>query len=208
MYMMIDKDEALIIDPHINERAFSMLDSLDNARIHIFLTHEHPDHTCGIKDLVERYTVTLICQNACARIIADKRNNRPVLMVFVLAEQDKLLGTATAHEFQKNFPVYECHADITFEQNFSFFWHNEHFEFTATPGHSQGSCCILWNNKAVFTGDSLLLDTPAITRFPGGSEDTYFSVTMPYLKKFPEETIVLPGHGETFILKESGQCGI
>jgi len=207
MYMMVEANEALIVDPHDNDEVFHMLECLEDPGLSVILTHEHPDHTCGVKRLAESYPVTLLCQSACAEAIADKRNNRPLLMAFVLAEQDKLNGTNMAPEFQKNFPVYECRADLKFDRIFTWQWRREVFEFTATPGHSPGSCCILWNKTVVFTGDSLLWPGPVITRFPGGSLEAYNAVTKPYLDSLPEETFVLPGHGEVFKLKDMGHVG-
>jgi len=208
MYVMVEADDALIVDPHESDEAFRLLDSLEDPGLTILLTHEHPDHTCGVKRLTEHYQATLVCQNFCAAAISDKRNNRPLLMAFVLAEQDKLNGTNTALEFQKNFPVYECRADIKFKQTLSLPWHEEVFELTATPGHSPGSCCISWNKNAVFTGDSLLRPGPVITRFPGGSLEAYNALTKPYLDSLPRETVVLPGHGEIFTLEDRAPCGI
>lgn len=70
--------------------------------------------------------------------------------------------------------------------------------FVSTPGHTAGSCCIIWNDTTVFTGDSLLLNTPTITRLPGGSTKQYKNITLPFLKSLPRDMFVLPGHGPEF----------
>lgn len=207
MYVMIEGNEALIVDPHNTDEIFSLLNRIENIQVTILLTHEHPDHTCGVQQLMETYGATLICQRACAVAIADKRNNRPLLMTLLLATQDKANGTDNARKFRDAFPVYECTADITFEREFSYRWCSEVFEFTATPGHSPGSCCILWNRKAIFTGDSLILDTPVITRFPGGNVHEYNRITKPYLHSLSEDTVVLPGHGEMFTIRDKWKMG-
>lgn len=198
MYAMLQENEALIVDPHISVELDALLRAHSIKKVTIFLTHEHPDHTCGVPHLVNTFETVLFCQRACAEAIADKRNNRPVLMVFILAGRDKANGTNTAGEFLKNFPVYACHADETFEKRGEYTWGKERFEFTSTPGHSQGSCCIVWREKTVFTGDSLIFHTDPITRFPGGNASEYNTITRPFLDSFAADTMVLPGHGKPF----------
>jgi len=207
MYAIIDENEAFVIDPHENHEILSLLRKKNISRITIGLTHEHPDHTCGCPALCAQFDAALICHAACAKFIAKKRNNRPILLSFVLAERDKMNGTSCAKEFEKNFPVYECHADIIFDEEYTFTWCSHTFIFRHTPGHSPGSSCILWNDKYLFTGDSLILNTPVITRFPGGSEQDYLNFTYPYLSDFPDRTIVFPGHGKYFLMKEVCLCG-
>ena len=69
--------------------------------------------------------------------------------------------------------------------------------FHHIPGHSQGSCCILLNNKVLFTGDSLLAEYPVITRFPGGSSKDYKNISLPFLKSLNPNLVVYPGHGKS-----------
>ena len=202
MYLIIKEDKALVIDPNSSEEALQLLKDKNVKEITIFLTHEHPDHTCGVPVLQKYFNTILICQRKCALQIAEKRNNRPILVAFVLAIQDEKNGTHTEQEFIKNFEEYACYADITFEDDFIYNWQDEQFIFHYIPGHSQGSCCIIWNDKAVFTGDSLLKDIPVITRFPGGSSKQYNQVARPYLNMLPDDICVLPGHGDIFVMKE------
>ena len=202
MYLLIKGDKALIIDPNGSEESLTLLKQHKVQDITIFLTHEHPDHTCGVPFLKKNFKTTLVCQQKCAQQIAERRNNRPILVAFVLAVQDEKNGTHTEQEFINGFEEYECLTDITFEQDLIYDWQGEHFVFHYTPGHSQGSCCIVWNNKAVFTGDSLLKDMPVITRFPGGNTKQYNEITKPYLGSLADNILALPGHGKTFLMKE------
>ena len=202
MYVIIKDDEAVIVDPHISEDMDLLLSAQNIRKVTIFLTHEHPDHTWGIPHLSERFKTFLYCQRACADAIADKKNNRPVLMVFILAEQDRRNGTHSAMEYQKNFPMYSCCPDKTFEKKGEYSWKGEQFEFISTPGHSRGSCCIFWKKNIVFTGDSLIFGAAPITRFPGGSASDYETVTKPFLNSLADDTIILPGHGKPFCMEE------
>ena len=97
---------------------------------------------------------------------------------------------------------YVCTADEIFTEVLNTEWNGYTIEMIYTPGHSPGSCCIRIDNMYVFTGDSLILDTPVITRFPGGSLELYESETLPFLRNLPGDTVILPGHGAPFCLKE------
>jgi hydroxyacylglutathione hydrolase len=202
MFVILGKKEALIIDPNVSEDAKNLLNSLGIKKTCTLLTHEHPDHTSGVNYIAENFDNTLVCNNACAKSIADKRNNRPVLISFVLSEKDKTNGTDNAQKFNNFAKSYEYHADITFEDKFLYEWETHCLKFVSTPGHSPGSCCIFLDKIIVFTGDSLLLDYPVITRFPGGSLDAYNNITMPFLKSLDKNLNVFPGHGNMFKMSD------
>lgn len=197
MYVLIKENEALVIDPHENSEMMALLDKNQVKEVKVLLTHEHPDHTCGIPALKKKYSQQLICQQKCAEFIADKRNNRPILIAFILAAQDEKNDTHTEQEFLKSVKEYECNADIVFDKTLNYDWHNEHFVFYHIPGHSQGSCCIVMNDEVVFTGDSLLADYSVITRFPGGNTKDYKNISLPLLGSLNPDLLVLPGHGKS-----------
>ena len=197
MYVLIQGKEALVIDPHENSELLAFLTKHNVQKVTVFLTHEHPDHTNGIPFLKEKYPLTLICQQKCAEAVADKRNNRPILIAFILAVQDEKNGTQAEQNFMKSVREYECKADITFDKKFNCDWQGEHFVFYHTPGHSQGSACIVMNNEVLFSGDSLLADYQVITRFPGGSTKDYQNISLPLLKTLNPDLLVLSGHGKS-----------
>ncbi len=197
MYVLIKNHQALIIDPHNNVDLLNFLDKNKVKEITVVLTHEHPDHTNGIPVLSTKYKLKLICQQKCAEAIANSKNNRPTLIAFVLAVQDEKNGTNTEQRFLESFKDYTCQTDITFDKNFNYDWQGEHLSFHHIPGHSQGSCCILLNNKVLFTGDSLLAEYPVITRFPGGSSKDYKNISLPFLKSLNPNLVVYPGHGKS-----------
>lgn len=202
MYVMTDESLALIVDPHNSFEAFSFLNERGISACSILLTHEHPDHTCGIYTLQQHFDTTILCQTLCAEAIASFENNRPSLITAMLSIQDSRNGTHNAEAFLK---CYECHtyqADIVFDAGYKFEWCGEKFVFAHTPGHSRGSCCILWSDHSVFTGDSLLHNLPVITRLPGGSTLLYRTVTIPFLNSLDKKLLALPGHGAEFYLKD------
>ena len=71
-----------------------------------------------------------------------------------------------------------------------------------TPGHSKGSCCILFDKKCMFSGDTLVTGHETILRLPGGSKKDFAEITMPFLNSLDGELMVYPGHGESQRLKQ------
>ena len=64
------------------------------------------------------------------------------------------------------------------------------------PGHTPGSISFhLANTPLLFTGDTLFPGGPGATKFPGGNFETIINSIDNLLFPFPNETIVLPGHG-------------
>ena len=198
MYIFLDGTRFLVIDPHPASEALAFLRKAGVSECTVLLTHEHPDHTCGIYSLQREWKTELICQEACGCAIADLNNNHPALIVAMLAVQDMRNGTNTAEHFRQYYEAHVYIPDVTFSTKFELKWGQERFFLVSTPGHTAGSCCIIWNDTTVFTGDSLLLNTPTITRLPGGSTKQYKNITLPFLKSLPRDMFVLPGHGPEF----------
>lgn len=65
-----------------------------------------------------------------------------------------------------------------------------------TPGHTPGSVCILLPGVVV-TGDTLFPGGPGATRFDHSSFDTIIESISSKLFTLPDETVVLPGHGDS-----------
>lgn len=200
MYVLLDGRSALVIDPHKSSDVVSLFESQQINDILLLLTHEHPDHTSGVNEIRQLAPTTLVCQQHCARAIANEKNNRPILISFILSEYDKKNQTQLADEFNNTFLRYSCVADITFENEYYISWHGNNIHMHWTPGHSKGSCVVIFNDTLLFSGDSLLRDVPVITRFPGGSIDDYNTTTLPFFRLLNKEMICFPGHGHSFRL--------
>ena len=67
----------------------------------------------------------------------------------------------------------------------------------ATPGHTPGSMCFhVQGSPVLFSGDTLFPGGPGATKFPGGDFPTIItSIEERIFRRFPAETIVMPGHG-------------
>jgi len=65
------------------------------------------------------------------------------------------------------------------------------------PGHTPGSISFkLENTPLLFTGDTLFPGGPGNTSFPDADFDTIIASITDKLFVFPDDTIVLPGHGD------------
>lgn len=65
-----------------------------------------------------------------------------------------------------------------------------------TPGHTPGSMCFAFDS-VVFTGDTLFPGGPGATRFPYSDFDDIMVSLRSELFTLPDETRVLPGHGDS-----------
>lgn len=122
MYMIIENNRALIIDPHKNDDIANVLFGNEIYDITIVLTHEHPDHISGLKWLKDNFNTTIISTKETSDYISDIKNTRPILITFVLEEQDKQNGTNLLEKFKQNYEPFATKADITFEEDFEYVW--------------------------------------------------------------------------------------
>ena len=66
-----------------------------------------------------------------------------------------------------------------------------------TPGHTEGSICFkVEGSPVLFSGDTLFPGGPGNTSFPGGDFPTIVASLEKRLFVLPDDTIVLPGHGD------------
>ncbi len=202
MYVMVEKDKALIIDPHKNNEVYNLLLKNNVKDITMLLTHEHLDHISGIKWLKDNFNTLLIATKETADYISNIKNMRPILINFILEERDKMNGTKMLEKFQKEYEPFVAEADIIFDDTFEHQWSSHNLRFKVIKGHSLGSCCIFLDEGIIFTGDSLMKAYPIITRLPRGSKKDYQNLTAPFFESLHKNLKVFPGHGEIFELKD------
>jgi glyoxylase-like metal-dependent hydrolase (beta-lactamase superfamily II) len=66
-----------------------------------------------------------------------------------------------------------------------------------TPGHTEGSICLYFEpEKRLVAGDTLFAGSIGRTDLPGGSYDKIIHSLHESVLALPDETIVVPGHGE------------
>ena len=68
------------------------------------------------------------------------------------------------------------------------------FKFILTPGHTTGGICIIVDNEALLTGDTLFIGDCGRTDLPGGSLAQMFKTLQEKIIPLPDHLIVYPGH--------------
>lgn len=126
-----------------------------------------------------------------------------MLVAFVLATKDSADGGHRYDDFKKTFLKYTLNADSSFESREQLAIGGLTIDSISTPGHTPGSACYVIEESIIFTGDSLIQDTPTITRLPESNKDVFMNVTMPFLKSLDKGMLVFPGHGEPFKINEA-----
>ncbi len=163
-------DDGVAISEEINAKQIELTG--------VVMTHGHFDHSLAALDLKLMYQVP----------------------IFISAE-DKFLLTrqnTTARHFLKmkvetpNIKV----IDEDLSNIDEIYVGKEKLKVIKTPGHTPGSVC-LYNEKegVLFSGDTLFKQFRGRTDFAYGSTKKIYD-SLKKLMELPEETVVLPGHGE------------
>lgn len=179
-----DKTETdcLIIDTGLDSEP--LIDFLKKEKLNplfLILTHGHADHIAGAEELRRNFKNIKVCiHKSDVNMLGDAADN---FSRFAGAE-------ITAEP-----------ADIIFDKEGTVEFANLKFELIHTPGHTPGGIC-LYNkdDKVLFSGDTLFAGSIGRTDFPGFDVQKCFQRLVDNIKTklliLPDETTVLPGHGE------------
>ena len=66
--------------------------------------------------------------------------------------------------------------------------------FILTPGHTPGGICIIVDDEALLTGDTLFIGDCGRTDLPGGNNSQMFKTLQEKIMPLPDHLIVYPGH--------------
>lgn len=203
MYFIPVGEEGFVLDPNINVNILPLFDKYGTKRIQIVLTHEHYDHTTGVEWLQDKMEAPVFCQERCARSISSDKGNNPKFVALVLKNKDREDGGHRYDDFKNNYKPYTLKADETYEERATLRVGEVSFECFYTPGHSPGSTCYILDGKYIFTGDSLIQNTPTVLRFKTSNKEVFEQKTLPFLQSLDKNMLVFPGHGEPFKINEA-----
>lgn len=194
-YLIIENGRAFLIDPG-DAGIVSKALSEEGVELDFgILTHEHCDHVCGCSAIREKFGCKMIASVTCDKNLRNCRRNYSQYYDAFIEVQTRI-----PPETQKRMDPFTTYADEIFEGEKIIEWNGHKILLHETPGHSQGSICIVIDNEMLFSGDTLMKDDSTETNFIGGDKAQLAEVTMPWLKSLPGRMTVYSGHGETFLL--------
>ncbi len=175
-YLLIDHDDALVIDIGPNISKIEEYLTINNLRLtKILLTHGHFDHTMDLSKIDS--DVEVYIHELEKNFLFDKSKSFAHIK---LSDKIKIVTFKDLDE-------------IVFGKNKIKVYH--------TPGHTIGSSCFYINNW-LFSGDTLFKEGIGRTDLPtGNNKDIYKSLKF-ILTHFSKEVKVFPGHNEETTIKE------
>lgn len=182
------KKHTIVIDPasEFSLREISFIENNFLNLDYIILTHEHTDHTWGVNALLDAFPETKVIATQ------DCKNELPK------ADQ-------AYFRLYMDDPNYEYHVrrvDVTTEElNWELNWHGQNFRFIHTPGHSISSMCFYFED-VLFSGDTIMQFKKMYINKKTGSWDVWKSSVDKLKTLYNEETLIFPGHGNPFKLKD------
>lgn len=168
--------EGIVVDPGGDtDRIIKAID--DNKIIikKIILTHGHGDHIGAVSELKNKYDIPVSIHENDLIMAQDANINLSYMMPMGATH-------ITPDEVLKDGDMIEV-GDMM-------------IEVIHTPGHTPG-CISLKVGKHLFTGDTLFKGSIGRTDLPNGDFDQIITSIRERLLVLEDDTIVLPGHGES-----------
>ena len=195
MYILSEGEWSIVIDPFICEEAFRQYTK--SIFSYVILSHEHFDHISGVNYMKEYYDVPIYASRECDKNLSKPNRNLSRHFDVFCQMQSWIPGYDCKYSGD-----YICSADETFSEDEEINWHGHSIRLIEAPGHSQGSIFIYIDDKYLFSGDSIFKDYPTGTRFTGGSTRAFEMQTRPLIESFPKDTVVYPGHFDSFKIED------
>lgn len=177
-YIMYHNDtkKAVVIDPA--DSAGRIAQTVSESGLHveaILLTHGHFDHILAAGELKQLWGCKIVAHEEEKDVAADAQQN--------LSSQFGAGYTVTVDEtVTDNEMLRVAGLDV---------------QVLHTPGHTKGSVCYYLPDEGIlFSGDTLFAGSVGRSDFPTGSGATLVRSVREKLMPLPDETQVLPGHGD------------
>lgn len=187
-YIIIEKDEAVIIDPGASLEAIkTLLEENELTLKFVLLTHGHVDHIICVNDLIEEYDIDVYVHELERDFMFDPNLNLSGMMYKkIIVNQKKNIKTFTNKQL--------------------FTINDKTIEVLHVPGHTRGCSAFKYKNK-VFVGDTIFSDGVGRTDLPTGSNVQLEESINILLNNYTDNTVLYPGHGKhTTVLTQKNNC--
>ncbi len=182
-YLLIEGNEAIVVDPGMSVRTMRASLDAEGARcVGILLTHGHFDHILSLDTLRDAF---------------------PDATVYIHKDDADYLTDANKNAFAFFFGEGRVWrpADHRLTDGEIILLGESRIRVLHTPGHTPGSVCYL-TPVGMITGDTLFSDNYGRYDLPGGNGATLFA-SLRSLCVYPADMIIYPGHGGTARLDEA-----
>ena len=180
-----ETNQAVVIDPGAEpQRIVNALRERELELCYILNTHGHADHIGANKELKQIYQAPLLIHEADAPMLEDP-----------LLNMSAFFGLPVTSPAQDGFLV--PGEKLTFG--------DLEFEILFTPGHTPGGVSF-HAEDVVFTGDALFYGSIGRCDLPYSDEFLQIRSIEENLLKLPEQTLVLPGHGQNTTIGMERRC--
>lgn len=159
-----------------------LLDKLNGKNVrYILLTHGHYDHILGVPALKAHTGAEVLIHKADADCFWDT---------------EKSLAS-----FDHSFSQTPMKADRLLSDGEEIHLGETVLSVLHTPGHTKGGVCYIdYQDRLIFSGDTLFCLTAGRTDFPGGSFEELIA-SLITLRNLPGDYIVYPGHNRATTLE-------
>ena len=174
-------DRAIVIDPGDNgEQLLDAIEKLGATVEAILITHTDVDHVGAVAPLAKATGAPVYCPKLEVDRLADIMGHVPI----------EGIGPYEGYE-----------ADETVEGGETLELAGLRIEVVATPGHTEGHVTYGFGDEGVIaSGDVLFQGSVGRTDRPNGDHQTLLRSIATLLERYPDETLVLPGHMGTTTL--------
>ena len=174
-------DRAIVIDPGDNgEQLLDAIEKLGATVEAILITHTDVDHVGAVAPLAKATGAPVYCPRLEVDRLADIMGHVPI----------DGIGPYEGYD-----------ADETVEGGETLDLAGLRIEVVATPGHTEGHVTYGFGDEAVIaSGDVLFQGSVGRSDRPNGDHQTLLRSIATLLERYPDETLVLPGHMGTTTL--------